>query len=74
MAFDMFSQDPSKSMNLTPGKPLDVSSVGASLTGIVIKVLLLLVMGLIGSLVANRGITLYARSADHRKVQDKSPD
>ncbi len=58
LAFEMFRTPAAKALGVSPGKTLQITEVGTSFAGIVIRILLLLVMGLVGSLVANRGILL----------------
>lgn len=62
LAFDMFSVPTSTSLDLHKGKPLDLTAAGTSLTAIILRIFLLLIMGLVGSWIANRGITLYTHS------------
>jgi uncharacterized membrane protein len=62
LAFEMFNIPSSTALDLHKGKPLDLTAAGTSLTAIVLRIFLLLVMGLFGSWIANRGITLYTHS------------
>lgn len=75
LAIDMFGTDPSKLFNLE-GKTLDLSKAVATLMGVVVKVLLLLVMAIVGGVIANRGIHLYAdsRHSRHVVIQEKASD
>ena len=65
LAFQMFTMPPAETLGVQKGKAIDVSVAGANLTGVVIKILLLVAMGLMGSLIANRGIGLYAGARHH---------
>jgi hypothetical protein len=65
LAFQMFTMPPAETLGVQKGKAIDVSMAGANLTGVVIKILLLIAMGLMGSLIANRGIGLYAGARHH---------
>jgi hypothetical protein len=62
MAYEMFTMPPSNALGLKSAKAIDFNVVGNSLTTIVVRILLLLVMGVFGSLVANRGISMYTSS------------
>jgi len=65
-AYTMFTVPPQNALNLTPGKPFEAPAAGNSLAAIVIKILLLLIMGIFGSLIANKGISLYTQSHGHK--------
>ena len=67
LAIDMFTTDPARLFDLQ-GKTLDLSKAVATLMGVVVKVLLLLVMAIVGGLIANRGIHLYADSRHSKAV------
>lgn len=62
LAYDMFMLPPQDALGIKPKQPLDLTQAGQSLVGQLLKVLLLAVMGLMGSLIANRGISLFAGS------------
>ena len=62
LAFEMFQIPPSKALGADPGKKLDLNASINSLFGVFIRILLLLVMGLVGSWIANRGISLYTQA------------
>ncbi len=61
-AFDMFSMPPQNALGIKPKEPLDIGQAGQSFVGLLIKVLLLALMGLMGSLIANRGVAMFAGS------------
>ena len=65
LAYEMFHVPANQALNVVPGKTLQINEVGMSFAGVVIRILLLLVMGLMGSLVANRGILLIGHSRPH---------
>jgi hypothetical protein len=65
LAYDMFRISPQKALGVTPSKTLEITAVGMSFASVVIRILLLLVMGLVGSLVANRGILLIGHCRPH---------
>lgn len=71
LAFDLFGVEPASLFDLKPGAALDLNKAGATMMGVVVKVLLLLVMALVGGVVASRGIRLYAdsRASNNRKPE-----
>lgn len=62
LAHGMFHTPPQEALNLKVGKPIDLNTAGTNLVGVVLHIILLLVMGFVGSMVSNRGIHLYAQS------------
>jgi hypothetical protein len=62
LAYQLFSVPPSNAIGAQPKQVLDPTLVGNNLTVLVLRVLLLLIMGIVGSLVANKGILLYTHS------------
>ena len=69
LAIDMFGVEPSKLFGLDqkPGPggkpaPLDLSKTVTLLMAVLVRVLLLLVMALVGGVIANRGIKMFADS------------
>ena len=62
LAYGMFNTPPAKALNIEPGKKMDLNSGISSLFMVLIRILLLLVMGMVGSWVANRGISLYTQA------------
>ncbi len=71
LAYDMFQVPPEKALNLIPGKTLDINSTGVSAVNLLVRVLLLVVMGLVSSFVANRGISLYT-ACGPKKVEPQA--
>lgn len=69
LAYDMFSVDPVQNFRPKQGEALDLGQVVPSLISVVMKILLLLVMSIVGGMIANRGIRLYA---DGRSVPAKA--
>lgn len=65
LAYDMFTTPPVESLQIGT-KAIEFEKVIPNLIGIVVKVLLLIVMGLMGSLIANRGVTLFTGSRAQR--------
>jgi len=62
LAYEMFEVPPPDALNIGQAKVLNPASVGNSLTVILVKILLLLIMGVVGSLIANRGVSLFTHS------------
>ncbi len=60
LAFEMFQTPPRLALKIESGKPFDISGVGDALFGVIIKIALLFVMSIVGSVICNRGIHLYA--------------
>ena len=74
LAYQMFHTPPNQALNIVPGKTLQLPEVGAQFAGVLIRILLLLVMGLVGSLVANRGILLIGHSRPHHADPEPTPE
>lgn len=64
LAYSLYTIPPEKALGLK-GKTVDLQVSGASLVEILVRTLLLVVMGLVSTLIANRGIALYAHSLIH---------
>ena len=63
LAYDLFSIPPGSVVATTPDKgAVDLGKSGDNLIGVVMRVLLLIVMGLMGSLIANRGVSMFTSS------------
>lgn len=61
-AYGMFSVEPAQALGIRPGDKVDIGRTGENFVGIVGRVLFLLVMSAVGSVIANRGVKLYAES------------
>jgi hypothetical protein len=64
-AFQMFAVEPAQAVGVEGKAPVDFGRVGESFVGVIGRVLLLLVMSFVSSVIANRGIRLYAESRGH---------
>lgn len=62
LAYDMFQTPPAIALDIQGGKALDLGNASNQASSILVRVILLLIMSVAGSLVANRGILMYARS------------
>jgi hypothetical protein len=74
MAYDLFLIPPEDAIKLQRDKALDLNTAGQSLMGILLKVLVLIVMGIIGSLIANRGVSLFSGSKSATHHPEPGPD
>ena len=72
LAFQIFLVPPSIRLEAEAGKPIDIGTSTESLTGVLIKLLLLVTMAGFGSMVANRGIKLYASKNSDKSEPKKS--
>ena len=62
LAYDMFQTPPTMALDIQGGKALDLGKASNSASAILVKVIVLIIMAIAGSLIANRGILMYARS------------
>lgn len=67
LAYTMFSAPVEHAVGADGKATLDLAKAGQSLIGVLTRILMLIVMALLGSLIANRGISLFAGS----RVQPK---
>lgn len=70
-AYALFTEPPARVLGLEKGQPVDLGSAGSNLVASVFRVVLLVVMAIVGSIIANRGIQLYTSSRAHH---DGGPD
>lgn len=73
-AYEMFRVPADHALGVAPGKTLQIAEVVASFIGVLVRILLLLVMGLVGSLIANRGILLIGHSRPHHQPPVPGPE
>jgi formate hydrogenlyase subunit 3/multisubunit Na+/H+ antiporter MnhD subunit len=66
IAYDLYTTPPRVSMEMKPGQPLDVAFAADRFTGLVVKVIVLILMAGLASVIANRGIIMYTRSRQNR--------
>lgn len=62
LAYDEFNQPQAHTLGLVKGQAIDAAQTGGSFARIVIQLGVLLVMAIVGSMVANKGIGLYSGS------------
>ncbi|RYG42641.1 hypothetical protein EON79_18480 [bacterium] len=63
LSYDMFQTPPTVALEIQGGKTLDLGRASDRASAILVKVVVLLIMAIAGSLVANRGILMYSRSS-----------
>ncbi|MBS1717439.1 MAG: hypothetical protein JSS72_06880 [Armatimonadetes bacterium] len=61
-AYALFTTPPQTALGISKGSAIDLAKTGESAFGIFRDVILLVVMSLISSLIATRGIKMYAES------------
>lgn len=62
LAYELFTVPPQDALGLRGAKTLDPALAGNSVSRILIQILVLFVMGFVGSMIANRGVALYTAS------------
>lgn len=62
LAFSIFETPPSTAIGAVKGKTIDLAAAGSSVVSLLIKIVLLALMAVVGSMVANRGISLYSHA------------
>ena len=67
LAYNLFMVPPEVAIGIQKGNTLDLAKAGDSAAVLVLRIVLLLIMAFVGSLVANRGISLYGDARAHRK-------
>ncbi|HTQ09928.1 MAG TPA: hypothetical protein VMI31_07665 [Fimbriimonadaceae bacterium] len=66
LAYDLFSTPPSIVISSTKDQSVDLGKSAANLGSVALRVVLLVVMGLMGSLIANRGVSMFTGSRTRR--------
>ena len=62
-------------LGVQEGQPVDLPKAGQALVGVVLRIALLLVMAILGSVIANRGVKLYDTHAQaHSPVEPQKPE
>ena len=62
LAYNLFTVPPEQALKLNQQRTIDLAATGGSFVGILIRSILLIVMGVVSSLIATRGIHLYSHS------------
>jgi len=66
IARNLFLTPPQSSLGIQMGQTIDITKASSSAITLLFRIILLVVMALIGSMISNRGISLYS-GARHRK-------
>lgn len=61
-ALEMFDVPKGQALGLVKGQAIDAAQTGGAVAGILIKLGVLLLMAIVGSMIANKGIGLYCGS------------
>ncbi|MBX3111029.1 MAG: hypothetical protein KF857_03395 [Fimbriimonadaceae bacterium] len=70
LAYDIFTVPPRLAMEMKPGEPVALGKAADGMFQVVVRVVLLVAMAGFGSMVANRGIKLYAAERGRDKPLD----
>ena len=60
LAYDIFIVPPRLALEMKPGQPVEIGKAADGMFQVVVRVIVLVAMAGFGSMVANRGIKLYA--------------
>lgn len=74
LAFQIFQVPPSIRMEALPGKPVDLGNATESLTSVTIRIIVIVVMAGLGSMVANRGVKLYASDSNRGRKAKRAKE
>jgi hypothetical protein len=74
LAYSLFSVPPESALGQPGQRTIDLAKAGDSFAGLVARILLLFVMSVVGSVVANRGIKLYVSSRHVPPRDAESPE
>lgn len=73
IAYSMFTTQPQRVLNMSPNAPLNLNDTSQQLINAVLRVLLLLIMCIVGSSMASRGIRLYAAGGEVEQPHAERP-
>lgn len=62
IAYELFQRSPADVLGIKPNQAIDVNNAGKSAMELVFRIVLLLMMCIVGSVIANRGIRMYQAS------------
>ncbi len=75
IAYELFQRSPADVLGIKPEQAIDVNNAGKSAMELVFRIVLLLMMCIVGSVIANRGIRLYQAAIGEVRVhKDTSPE
>ena len=72
IAFESFATPPQQALGISANKPIDLGVAGSNFAVQLLRVFLLLVMAVVGSIIANRGVHLYT-SGRHLAKEHQDP-
>jgi hypothetical protein len=61
-AWVLFETPPAKALAIEKAKPMDVNVTGTNLVWVLVRILILFLLAVCGSLIANKGVSLFAAS------------
>ncbi len=73
LALDLFQKPPAVVLDVKPEASLNLNQIVQNLSQSLLQVIVLVVLAIIGSLICNAGIRLYAHSAGRRSSEAKEP-
>ncbi|RYG33908.1 hypothetical protein EON81_16990 [bacterium] len=68
----LFGVPSDQALGIQKGKEIDFGVAGGNLTNLLVQCLLLLVMAVVGSLIAGKGVSLYSGSLHPREPKEKA--
>ena len=77
LAYDMFTVNPSVLFGMNSKAPLDLGKAATILMGVGVRIALLIVMGIMGGQITNRGIQMYVDSRQTPRsviVRERDPE
>ncbi len=75
LAYDLFQVPPEVRLKIEPDEPIQLSQAASTFMEVLVRILMLVVMAGFGSMVANRGVKLYAaKNAAHKPATSGAPD
>jgi hypothetical protein len=73
IAYELFQRSPADVLGIKPEQAIDVNNAGKSAMELVFRIVLLLMMCIVGSVIANRGIRLYQASIGEIRLRKETP-
>jgi hypothetical protein len=76
LAYDLFTVPPTNILEQSrqAGDAIDIGKSGNNIVALIFRVLLLIVMGLMGSLIANRGVSMFTHSRTQRHTRARAEE
>jgi hypothetical protein len=73
-AWVLFETPPVKALAIEKAKPMDVNVTGTNLVWVLVRILILFLLAVCGSLIANKGVSLFAASRHLPSPKKSDPD